>query len=101
MLLFLAKNFSHLPFVNVFTYTTTRSLFAFFTAFVLSLVFGRPLFKMLYFLFLTASYEVVEVQRIPKLLLLLLFLLFLLWATFFIFDKIVKYLTKRSRCLNR
>ena len=43
-----SQKFSSLPLVNVFTYTTTRSLFAFFTAFVLSLVFGRPLFKMLY-----------------------------------------------------
>ena len=48
MLLFLAKNFSDLPLVSAFTYTTTRSLFAFFTAFVLSLIFGRPLFKLLY-----------------------------------------------------
>lgn len=48
MLLFLAKSLSGLPLVSAFTYTTTRSLFAFFTAFVLSLVFGRPLFKMLY-----------------------------------------------------
>ena len=48
MLLFLVQSFSDLPIVNVFSYTTTRALFAFFTAFVLSLLWGRPIFKWLY-----------------------------------------------------
>lgn len=48
MLLFLVQSFSDLPIINVFSYTTTRALFAFFTAFVLSLLWGRSIFKWLY-----------------------------------------------------
>lgn len=48
MLLFLAKSLSALPVVSAFTYTTTRALFGFITAFVLSLLWGRSTFKWLY-----------------------------------------------------
>ncbi len=48
MLFLLAENLSNLPFVNAFTYTTTRALFGFMTAFGLSLIFGRRVFQWLY-----------------------------------------------------
>ncbi len=48
MLFLLADSFSNFPIVNAFTYTTTRALLGFMTAFALSLLFGRRMFQWLY-----------------------------------------------------
>ena len=48
MLLFLAERLSDIPVVNAFTYTTTRALLGFLTAFILSLLIGQPVIKQLY-----------------------------------------------------
>lgn len=48
MLNFLAHTLTGFPALNVLTYTTTRAIFGFITAFLLSLVLGRPIIKRLF-----------------------------------------------------